>query len=230
VNAMPGRSGGSRTPSERRSPVAGAGFRARAGIVRAWVTGIVTVAVAFPTLARAGPGAGSPVEVVVVRGEEHCHVTGGFRVPLRPAAAWEVIRDYDHIPRFVSSMVSSRSERRDGRLLVHQVARAGFLLFHKNVEVELDVTEVPMEQIVFEDRLRRDFEFYGGSWTIGADSAGTRVDYALSAEPRGSLPRAMCRGALRHAAQELLEQVRQEMLRRSSAEQGPEAGETKRGR
>ena len=80
------------------------------------------------------------------------------------------------------------------------------------------------------ERVRKSFEFYGGSWTIGADSAGTRVDYALSAEPRGSLPRAMCRGALRHAARELLEQVRQEMLRRSSAKQEPEAGEARRGR
>ena len=229
MNAMPGRSGGSRTPSARRSPVAGAGFRARSGIRWAWVTGILAVAVAVPTLAGARPVARS-VEVVVVRGEERCHVTGGFRVPLPPAAAWGVIHDYDHIPRFVSSMVSSRSERRDGRLLVHQVARAGFLLFHKDVEVELDVLEVPMEQIVFEDRLRRDFEFYGGSWTLGADSAGTRVDYALSAEPRGSLPRAMCRGALRHAAQELLEQVRQEILRRAAAKPEPHAGDAERGR
>jgi hypothetical protein len=43
------------------------------------------------------------------------------------------------------------------------------------------------------------------------------VTYRLAAEPRGTLARAFCRGVMRKTAQELLEQVRAEMVRRGAA-------------
>ena len=53
------------------------------------------------------------------------------------------------------------------------------------------------------------------NWRIERISSGTRVSYSLAAEPKGALPRRMCRGALRKSAASLLGQVRTEMLRRS---------------
>lgn len=202
MKTMSGRTGVSRTPSGLRRPAAGARFCARAGVF--------LLLLLAPLRSQA-----APVEVEIDGGRESCHVTGGFSAPVPIAIAWQVLCDYDHIPRFVPSMVSSRSERRDGQLIVSQVARAGFMVFHKNVRVELEVIEEPMQQIVFQDRLRRDFVEYWGSWTLAVDSTGTRVDYSLGAEPRGALARSLCRGTLKRTAKDLLVQVREEMLRRA---------------
>lgn len=196
--------GGSRTSFGSRQPAAGATFCARAGVLVALLLAPVR-------------STASPVEVEIDGTHESCHVTGGFSAPVPAAIAWQVLCDYDHIPQFVPSMVSSRSERRDGELIVTQVARAGFLFFHKNVRVELDVIEQPMQQIVFQDRLRRDFVDYWGSWTIGADSTGTRIDYSLGAEPRAALARALCRSALKRTAYDLLMRVREEMMKRAAS-------------
>ena len=171
------------------------------------------VAVAAAGAAIAAPAA---VQVAVDNSRGGCAVVGGFEVQAPPGVAWDVLHDYDHIPRFVRSMVSSRAERRsDGRLFVSQVARAGFFLFRRSVHVELLIDEEPLVRIGFHDVLGRDFRDYQGEWRIEAGSAVTRVRYAHEAEPRAALPRSMCRGVLQHTARDLLEQVRAEILRRA---------------
>lgn len=157
------------------------------------------------------------VTVAVDPAPHGCAVGGRFHVDLPPSAAWSVVTDYDHIPEFVHSMLSSRSDRRsDGRLLVAQTARGGFFLFHRRVQVLLEIDEEPKRRIGFRDALGKDFEHYDGEWTLEPDSSGTEVRYSLHAEPRSAIPRALCRRVLKRTAAELLTQVRDEMLRRAA--------------
>lgn len=145
-----------------------------------------------------------------------CSVHGTFVAPISSKVAWSVLSDYDHIPQFVSSMVSSHAERpSDGRLLVHQTAVGGVFIVRRRMQVVLETHEVHGRRITFHDVLAKDFESYVGEWGIAADSSGTRVSYRLEAEPRGSFARAFCRRTLHHTAQDLLEQVRAEMMRRA---------------
>src|SRR5262245_55829591 len=61
-----------------------------------------------------------------------CMVHGDFLAPVSASVAWDVLTDYDHIPKFVSSMRASHVERsEDGGLLVRQDAVGGVLLFHR---------------------------------------------------------------------------------------------------
>jgi carbon monoxide dehydrogenase subunit G len=146
-----------------------------------------------------------------------CAVYGAFHVELPPQAAWSVLADYDHIPEFVHSMQSSVAERDSaGRLHVVQTARGGLFVFHKNVHVVLEIEEEPDRRIGFRDTLGKDFEHYVGEWRLDPDSTGTRVSYALDAAPRSALSRSLCRRVLKNSAEDLLVQVRNEILRRKS--------------
>ena len=170
----------------------------------------------------------SEVTVVLTDSTHSCEVQGGFAVPVSREIAWAVLSDYDHIEEFVTSMVSSRAERGpDGSVHVHQVATGKAMMMTRHVHVVLDTREEPLKRIVFTDVLGKDFTVYVGEWLIVPmpdSTGGVYVTYRLGAEPRGTVARMFCRGALRKAAQELLEQVRVEMLRRDASAQAPRRG------
>lgn len=168
------------------------------------------------------PSRANDPSVTVDDAQDACGVQGEFRAPVSGVTAWQVLTDYDHIARFVSSVRSSRVERRDEHgLLLRQDAVGGFFLFHRRVQVLLDVRETPGSRIAFHDVLNKDFRSYVGEWRIATDSSETRVNYELRAEPRTPMPRGFCRVMLRRVARDLLQQVRAEMVRRASGTAAP---------
>jgi carbon monoxide dehydrogenase subunit G len=165
---------------------------------------LVTVASANDVAVTSGSGRGS------------CSVRGTFSAPVAPAVAWRVLTDYDSLGRFVHSIESSHLERRDdGALFVRQTAVGGPTLLRRRFHVLLLLDLEPDRRIGFRDTLGQDFVTYAGEWRVIADSAATRIEYEVEAEPRGLVARTFCRGALDHAARELLGEVRDEMLKRT---------------
>ena len=77
-----------------------------------------------------------------------------------------------------------------------------------------------MRRIAFHDVLGKDFRSYAGEWRIASDSTLIQVDYELEAEFNSAIMRSFCRGAMRRAAEDLLEQVRAEMMRRAGVLDG----------
>ena len=198
------------------------GFRSSAGArisARALLALLLMLA---PVAARAGsqakPARADAPVVVMSEARQGCFVQGSFHAAVADTLAWSVLTDYDHISRFVSSVRSSRVERRDAAgILLRQDTVGGFFLFHRRVQVLLEIHEQHGSRIRFHDVLGKDFHAYVGEWNLTADSTGTRVDYQLKAEPKSPMPRSLCRGMLKRVAQDLLEQVRTEMLRRAQA-------------
>ena len=163
----------------------------------------------------------SPSDVVVTlsSGRGSCAVHGSFAAQVPRTVAWRVLTDYDSLSRFVRSIEASHLERQpDGRVLVRQTAVGGPFLLRRHVRVLLALELDPDRRIGFHDVLGKDFQSYVGEWRLSADSNATWVEYQLDAEPRGFLARTFCRGALRNTAQELLTQVRDEMIRRAEKE------------
>lgn len=174
-----------------------------------------TLACAVTVLAVAGLARGADIDVALDETHGACRVEGRFVAPVSPAVAWAVLADYDSIGRFVRSVRASRTERRaDGQLMLRQDAVGGVFIFRRRMHVLLEIHEEPGRRIGFRDVLGKDFNTYVGEWRIAADSLGTQVVYALEAEPRAAIARALCRGRLRGAARDLLAEVRAEMLRR----------------
>ena len=151
-----------------------------------------------------------------------CGVLGSFAAPVSRSVAWQVLTDYDSLGRFVRSIEESHVERHpDGRLLVRQSAIGSAFLMSRRIKVLLAIELDPGRRIGFHDILGKDFRSYAGEWRVHADSSVTRVEYRLDAEPRGIVARALCRGALRKTVQELLTEVRDEMIRRAERESQP---------
>jgi len=196
----------------------------RAGEGRGAGSGALVLATAF--LLCVGAPARS-ADVLVAPDEERgsCHVRGVFVVPVPVSVVWEVLTDYDGIGRFVSSVRESRLEPQpDGRRLLRQDAVGGGFLVRRRVHVLLELEEDPGRRIAFHDVLGKDFRAYAGEWRIASDSTLIQVDYELEAEFNSAIMRAFCRGAMQHAAEDLLEQVRAEMLRRASGGKGSASG------
>lgn len=177
--------------------------------------------VTAPTRAAAATPTPDPVSVSLDAEEDGCHVLGAFHAPVSLSTAWRVLADYDSISRFVSSLRESRLEQSpDGKLLLRQDAVGSAFFIRRRVQVLLELEETPGRRIGFRDVLGKDFRAYAGEWRFLRDTTGVRIEYELRAEPTSALMRMFCRGSLLRGAQDLLGQVRVEMLRRQAAK-GP---------
>jgi len=162
------------------------------------------------------PSPGHEVSVTTDNARGECRVLGEFHAPVSDSIVWKVLSDYEHIPRFVRSVRSSELRHgEDGRLLLSQEAVGGIFFMRRRVRVVLEIRELTGRRIGFRDVSGEDFRRYVGEWRLTPDSSGTRVEYELAAEPRVAIPRMVCRSMLRRTAQDLLEQVRVEILRRA---------------
>ncbi len=207
----------------------GMGRPRRSGRGRGAGSGALVLAAAsvlsFASLARSA-------DVLVAPDEESgsCHVRGVFVVPVSLSVAWQVLTDYDGIGKFVPSVRESRLEPQpDGRRLLRQDAVGSMFLIHHRVHVLLQLEEDPERRIAFRDILGKDFRSYAGEWRIASDSTLIQVDYELEAEFKSVMLRPFCRGAMQHAAGDLLEEVRAEMMRRARLGEGHESTTGDRG-
>jgi len=150
-----------------------------------------------------------------VRGTFHVH--GRFLVQADPQTAWEVLTDYHHIPKFVGTLKTSILTESLGpyHILLHQEFEGGFLFFTKRVRVQLEVLEIPLRAIVFNDLDRKDFHHYMGAWMIGRTSSGElEVLYQLEARQNFEAP--FAGDFMNGGVKDLLACVRREMLRRQA--------------
>lgn len=171
-------------------------------------------------LAWAAPAArADAIDVRLRRNPDKTYeVSGLFDVRASTGAVWRVLADYEGIPSFVYSMRGSRvrEARADGTVLVAQEAVGGMFFVSKTVHVLLEVRRGP-DRMDFVDVGREDFRSYSGSWEAQSTPDGTLVTYHLLADPRFPAPGFVMKGVMRRGALNLLEQVRDEILRREPA-------------
>jgi len=170
--------------------------------------------------AATSPPGGVAVVVHDARGVYQVH--GAFEVAVPLAVAWGVLVDYEHIGTFVRSVRKSEFIRTPaGERLLRQDAIVASFPFRRSVHVELALREFPRTRVEFHDVSGRDFTHYAGAWTLGRDSLGTRIGYALDAEPSRGMPAFLGRGVVARQTHDLLAQVCAEMVARA----GPRAAE-----
>jgi ribosome-associated toxin RatA of RatAB toxin-antitoxin module len=88
------------------------------------------------------------LSVQVERRGERVEVRARALLAAPAALVWEVLTDYEHLPRFIPGLAKSAVRSRDGgRLLVEQSGEARFLIFSFPIEVRLEVTERPPQWI-----------------------------------------------------------------------------------
>jgi len=142
-------------------------------------------------------------------------VHGGFYVEVPRPIAWQVLTDYNFIQTFVSSIQSNCvTEHHGGSVVIEQVFLASYLFFHRRLHVLLKIQEKPPDTILFEDTSGQDFIVYSGSWRLEKFPGSTRVVYHLRARLRSAAPGWVAQNVLSKSVQQLLYQVRAEMVRR----------------
>jgi hypothetical protein len=173
---------------------------------------------AAPAFVVASAQAPKPVSVSLDKKNGQCHARGRFHAAVSVAIAWQVLTDYEGITRFVPAVRESKLEQGpDGQRRLRQDAVGSAFMVERRVRVLLQLDEVVDQRIAFRDVLGKDFREYAGEWRLVPDTAGVGIEYDLRAEPSSSLMRLFCRGALKSGAEDLLGQVRGEMLRRGMA-------------
>jgi hypothetical protein len=193
------------------------------------------ILIAMAILARPIAAAAQSVHITLRQATPGIYLLNGeFTVRASSSAAWEVITDYDAIGRFVSSIRSSRVLKRGpGSAIIEQEGNCRFLFFSRRVKLTLAVKESPPGRVYFREISGPQFKRYQGSWTITdsialppgglrasnkamGSKAGCSVSYELVVAPNFSVvPRFITKSVLKKSAQQLLNEVRTEIERRT---------------
>ena len=154
------------------------------------------------------------ISLAFYEGWGHYKVEASFFVDADQKTAWDILTDYDHIPKFVNSMkVSAVQGRTVNDVVLQQEGEGGFLFFSKRIHLLLNVHEEPNRSIVFSDTSHKDFNFYEGSWQIlKANSGhGLEVIYTLDAEQNFSAPAFIASDIVKGNVQDLLKSLRKQI-------------------
>lgn len=177
------------------------------------VTWLLLSSMAWPA-AAGEPG----MTVSIVPDGGSYRVGGAFTVAAAAHQAWDVLTDYEGMPRFVSDITVSRVLRRGPQgPTIEQRGSGRFLFVSRSVTLTMAVVEERPVRISFRDVDGKRFRRYEGFWRIEPTETGSVVTYELLAEPDPSLgPRFAARRVLAANARRLLREVRDEIERRAA--------------
>ena len=134
------------------------------------------------------------------------------------ALVWEVLTDYEKLPRFVPGLSRSSVRLRQGnRLRVEQSGEARFLFFSYPIEVQLEVVERPMEWVeshAVGGNMRR---MHGRYELHAREPRGTTLLYHGEMVPDFRLPRFVGSAAVRAMIEQQFTAMVEEIERRSGS-------------
>ena len=170
------------------------------------------------TLSLAAVPAGLPqrndIDVAVRRDGKAIVVDVNLLVDASPRQAWEVLTDYNHMARFVSSLTMSRIlARSDGTLEVAQIGRFGLGPFGLEFENLREVELLPLREI--RSRLiRGDMKASTFTTRLVPEGDGTRIFNHGRIIPDRWIPPVIGLAVLRTAARKQFSELRAEIVRR----------------
>jgi len=189
----------------------------------AWAGGRTRGARLLAFVLACAAAAGASAQDVSIRTErrgEALEIEGRARLAVPVAVAWAVLTDYEHLPRFIPGLVSSRVVSRDGRVLVlEQKGEVAVLFFAVPVEARLAIEETPYERITSRG-LSGSFRSMQGRYDLRETEGAIEFRYTGSIVPDTWLPDFLGDGVLaRHVDAQFRALVR-EISRRAAAGAG----------
>jgi len=174
----------------------------------------------LPVLLWIAPAAAAEdVLVEAHRQGESVEVRARATVAASPRLVWEVLTDYEALPRFIPGLAkSSVREKQGARVLVEQSGEARYFIFSFPIDVRLEVVESPPDSIAsraVSGNLRR----MSGRYDIVVDAArGTcSLRYEGALEPNFPLPPIVGIAAMRSMIEEQFSAMVSEIERRAAA-------------
>jgi ribosome-associated toxin RatA of RatAB toxin-antitoxin module len=138
-------------------------------------------------------------------------VVARFLVDRPPSVVFNVLTNYDQIPRFMPNIRTSIVRgRATGLAVVEQEAVSNVMLFSKRIHLVLEIHEQP-DALIFRDRCGTSFRRYEGAWRLSEQDGQTEITYELKAEPSFGVPGFMLKRLLRNDSAQMIERLRQEI-------------------
>jgi carbon monoxide dehydrogenase subunit G len=134
--------------------------------------------------------------------------------PVTSSIAWDVLTDFDNMPKWVPNLRESRIAERDGNAITIEqkgVAKFGLLSFpYTSVrKMQLDP-----EKTIQSTQVSGSMRHQASLMRVSPEGAGTRLDYRLEIEPAGIAAGVMSKEFLQHELTEQFTAIVGEMVRR----------------
>lgn len=186
------------------------------------LTGLL-VALAGPALAETYgvPPPDAPVpsqDVRVKRQGSGFSIDVVMHAPVPPALAWEVLTDFEHMPRYQSHLQRSEVlERQTDRLLVRQQGVARLGPFSQRFDTVRELTLSPPQRIRARQVSGATLRQMSSLMTLQANGGGaTRLTYHAEVEPEVGLPPLFGPAFVQHETAEQFSAMIREMVRRQN--------------
>ncbi|SEB16331.1 SRPBCC family protein [Variovorax sp. YR216] len=173
-------------------------------------------------LLLSAPSPAQRVDIETHRKNETIIVEVSAEMPVDPRTVWSVITDYDHLPRFIPYMRSSRVLQRDAdRVIVEQSGELVFLFFRQPVEVKLSVVESPQTRVAAR-AIGGNLKALDGRYTVESLPSGyTRLSYSGRLVPDFDVPPVIGRIALQTVMARQFDAMVKEIVRRDAERIAP---------
>jgi uncharacterized protein YndB with AHSA1/START domain len=165
----------------------------------------------------ATPAAGSEPVVSVEIKDGVVHTRVEVLIPASAREVWEVFTDFDNLPRYISSVASSKVLLRTGNIWkVAQTGKAGFGPFTFEFQTVRELTLSPFEK--FESHLTEgNMKRMDSTTRLEVEADATRIRYVAEAEPDTVLPLGLARSSIESGAREHFREMTAEVMRRKAA-------------
>ena len=138
-----------------------------------------------------------------------------MHAPVPPATAWEVLTDFEHMPRYQSSLKSSQVlERGPQRVLVQQKGVARFGPFSNAFESVREMQLTPQRSIRAQQVSGSALKQMASLMTLEPEEGGTRLTYRADIEPETALPPLVGPAMVQHETAAQFSAMVREMVRR----------------
>jgi carbon monoxide dehydrogenase subunit G len=138
-----------------------------------------------------------------------------MHAPVPPATAWEVLTDFEHMPRYQSSLKSSQVlERSPQRVLVQQKGVARFGPFSNAFESVREMQLTPQRSIRAQQVSGSALKQMASLMTLEPEEGGTRLTYRADMEPETALPPLVGPAMVQHETAAQFSAMVREMVRR----------------
>ncbi len=150
--------------------------------------------------------------------------TARILVTAPKSIAWQVLTDYNNLPKFIPSVVSSKLISTNGnQKVVEQVDQRQVLLVTVKSRIRSAITETGTDRIDFK-QIEGDLQQMQGYWTLepiapykGAKPDQVLITQVVTVQPKAGTPRGLFFDLFRTSLGETLGSIQQEILRRSKA-------------
>ena len=177
----------------------------------------VLLLVFFAGMAGAAtPDAGSEPIVSVEIKDGVVHTKAEVAIPGSIREVWDVLTDFENLPRYISSVASSKVLARNGNVLrLAQTGKAGFGPFTFEFKTVRELTLTPFEK--FESRfIEGNMKRMDSTTRLESDAGVTRIHYVAEAVPDTVLPLGLARSTIESGTREHFKEMTTEILRRKS--------------